>query len=54
MVLAGAVKHEFDLALNARPSLIAVDSIGIGAGVVDRLQEQGLPVLGVNVSGVTC
>jgi hypothetical protein len=50
MVLAGAVKHEFDLAQASRPSLIAIDSIGIGAGVVDRLQEQGLPVLGVNVA----
>jgi phage terminase large subunit len=50
MVLAGAVKHEFDLAQASRPSLIAIDSIGIGAGVVDRLQEQGLPVLGINVS----
>jgi len=27
-----------------------VDSIGIGAGVVDRLRELGLPILGVNVS----
>jgi len=49
-VLAGAVKHEFDLAQTSRPSLIAIDSIGIGAGVVDRLQEQALPVLGINVS----
>lgn len=50
MQVAGAVKHEFDLATGSRPSLIAIDSIGIGAGVVDRLHEQGLPVLGVNVS----
>jgi len=27
-----------------------VDSIGLGAGVVDRLQELGLPVRGINVS----
>jgi phage terminase large subunit len=33
-----------------RPTLIAVDVIGIGAGVVDRLRELGLPVRGVNVS----
>jgi len=26
-----------------------IDVIGIGAGVVDRLHEQGLPILGVNV-----
>jgi hypothetical protein len=50
MVLAGAIKHEYDLAHSARPMLIVVDSIGIGAGVVDRLQEQALPVLGVNVA----
>lgn len=50
MVLAGAIKHEYDLANTARPMLIVVDSIGIGAGVVDRLQEQALPVLGVNVA----
>jgi hypothetical protein len=50
MALAGAIKHEYDLAHSARPMLIVVDSIGIGAGVVDRLQEQALPVLGVNVA----
>jgi hypothetical protein len=50
MELAGAVKYEYDLAAQNRPTLIVIDSIGIGAGVVDRLQEQGLPVLGVNVS----
>lgn len=32
-----------------RPSEILVDVIGIGAGVVDRLSEYGLPVRGVNV-----
>jgi hypothetical protein len=32
--------------------LIAIDSIGIGAGVVDRLHEQDLPVLGINVAEV--
>jgi hypothetical protein len=49
MTLAGAVKHEFDLMRNNRPALIAVDAIGIGAGVADRLMEQGLPILSVNV-----
>ena len=29
---------------------IAVDEIGIGGGVVDRLREQGLPVKGINVA----
>lgn len=33
-----------------RPSEIMVDSIGIGAGVVDRLREMGLPARGVNVA----
>ena len=32
------------------PEAVYVDVIGIGAGVVDRLREQGLPVQGVNVS----
>jgi hypothetical protein len=50
MQLAGAVKAEFDtLPAAARPLLIAVDVIGIGSGVVDRLTEQNLPILGVNV-----
>jgi hypothetical protein len=49
MQLAGAVKAEYDMAMNNKPKLIVVDSIGIGAGVVDRLHEQGLPILGVNV-----
>ena len=50
MALAGAVKHEYDLALANKPALIVIDSIGVGAGVVDRLQEQALPILGVNVA----
>ncbi|MEW8195226.1 MAG: terminase family protein [Candidatus Thiodiazotropha sp.] len=33
-----------------KPDEILVDSIGIGAGVVDRLKEQGLPARGVNVA----
>jgi phage terminase large subunit len=50
MRLAGTIKSEFDLTQPAnRPQLIAIDVIGIGAGVVDRLLEQNLPVLGVNV-----
>jgi hypothetical protein len=50
MMLAGAIKAEWDMAGASRPSLICIDVIGIGAGVVDRLNEQGLPILGVNVS----
>jgi hypothetical protein len=50
MQLAGAIKAEFDLTpVGARPQLIAVDVIGIGSGVVDRLMEQNLPILGINV-----
>ena len=33
-----------------RPLGVYVDVIGIGAGVVDRLQELGVPVTGVNVA----
>lgn len=33
-----------------KPSAIYVDSIGLGAGVADRLKELGLPVVHVNVS----
>lgn len=48
MAVAGAVKAEYDFA-EKKPSLIVIDSIGVGAGVVDRLHEQGIPVLGLNV-----
>src|SRR4029077_17221951 len=50
MQLAGAIKAEWDISANNRPALIAIDSIGIGAGAVDRLHEQNLPVLGINVA----
>jgi hypothetical protein len=49
MQLAGAIKHEYDLMANNRPALVCVDAIGLGAGVADRLMEQGVPTLGVNV-----
>lgn len=51
MATVGRVKAEFDaLPPSLRPREIMVDSIGIGAGVVDRLRELGLPVRGVNVA----
>jgi phage terminase large subunit len=51
MKVAGWIKHEWDTTPNEqRPSEIMVDEIGIGAGVVDRLRELGLPVRGINVS----
>lgn len=53
MQTVGRVKAEYDgLPGSRRPSEILVDSIGIGAGVVDRLREMGLPARGVNVSEV--
>ncbi len=49
--LAGRVKHEYDTTPQwLRPAEINVDSIGIGAGVLDRLRELNLPARGVNVS----
>ncbi len=51
MQLAGLIKQEWDdTPTRARPSRILVDSIGIGAGVVYRLQEMELPARGVNVA----
>jgi len=51
MQLTGAVVAEYEaLEDGDRPSEILVDSIGLGAGVVDRLMELGLPARGINVS----
>lgn len=51
MQVTGWVKAEYDAASPLKkPSWIYVDVIGIGAGVVDRLRELGLPVIGVNVA----
>lgn len=51
MELAGRLKLEYDQCPAwLRPVEINVDAIGIGAGVVDRLRQLGLPVRGVNVS----
>lgn len=49
MQTAGLIKHEYDNS-PIKPVAINVDVIGIGAGVVDRLKELGLPVRGVNVA----
>lgn len=50
MEVAGLIMYEYEeTASDLRPAQINVDSIGIGAGVVDRLRELGLPVVGVNV-----
>lgn len=51
MQLTGAVVAEWEALMpSQRPHEILVDSIGLGAGVVDRLRELGLPVRGINVS----
>lgn len=51
MQTAGRIKNRWDRTPpGLRPSVILVDSIGLGAGIVDRLRELGLPVRGVNVS----
>ena len=50
MALTGAVMHEWDTTdPKYRPAEILVDSIGLGAGVVDRLRELKLPARGINV-----
>jgi hypothetical protein len=51
MQLTGAVVAEWEsLEDKEKPMEILVDSIGLGAGVVDRLVELGLPARGINVS----
>jgi hypothetical protein len=51
MTLVGAIKNDYDaLSPSFRPLEIIVDSIGLGAGVVDRLRELKLPAYGCNVS----
>jgi phage terminase large subunit len=47
MQLSGIIHAETKHRL---PAAIVVDSIGIGAGVADRLRELGLPVVDVNVA----
>ena len=42
--------HIVDACRRWSPNRIVVDEIGIGAGVLDRLKELGLPVKGINVS----
>ncbi len=51
MQVVGWVKSQWDTTLpSQRPSEILVDSIGIGAGVCDRLVELKLPARGINVA----
>jgi hypothetical protein len=39
------------LAKRYNPEIINVDDPGVGGGVVDMLQHEGLPVRGVNTGG---
>jgi hypothetical protein len=51
MELCGIILNEYETTRwSDRPAEILVDSIGIGAGVVDRLQELDLPARGINVA----
>ena len=51
MQVAGLIRREYeDTKEHRQPDRILVDSIGYGAGVVDRLKEMGLPARGVNVA----
>lgn len=51
MQLTGAIMAEFEAAGGRDlPEEILVDSVGVGGGLVDRLNELGLPVRGVNSS----
>ncbi len=50
METCGIVMREYEQTPpHSKPSRINVDVVGLGAGVVDRLREMGLPVTGVNV-----
>jgi hypothetical protein len=54
MQTAGRVKNAYDeAATDDKPTMIVVDVIGVGAGVVDRLRELGLPVRALNVAEAT-
>ena len=49
--VAGIIIDEYlQTAISERPNKICVDSIGIGAGVVDILQDEDLPAVGINVA----
>jgi hypothetical protein len=51
MQLCGIIVDEYNRMKNWEiPSEILIDSIGVGAGVVDRLSELGLPARGINVA----
>lgn len=49
MQVSGLIQMEYEEA-EEKPEEILIDVIGIGAGVVDRCSELGLPVRGINVA----
>ena len=49
MQVSGLLLQEYEAA-KVKPDDIFIDVIGIGAGVVDRCKEMGLPVRGINVA----
>lgn len=50
MQVAGVVAKLYsETPIHLRPAAINIDVIGLGAGVVDRLRELGLPARGINV-----
>jgi phage terminase large subunit len=49
MQVAGMIMRQYEDA-RLKPDAILVDVIGVGGGVVDRLEEMGAPVRGVNVA----
>lgn len=51
MRVTGEIMHQWHTtAIQNRPAVVVVDSIGIGAGVADRLRELKVPVQDVNVA----
>jgi len=54
MEVAGLIRDEYARCREDEvPDEILVDTIGLGAGVLDRLREDGLPARGVNVGAAT-
>jgi len=50
MEVSGLIAAEYeDAASDELPAEILIDAVGLGAGVLDRLRELGLPVRGINV-----
>jgi hypothetical protein len=51
MEIAGLINHEYNKTpAEKRPDTIFIDTIGLGAGVYDRLNELDMPVKSVNVA----